>query len=92
MAKKTTPRPAAKKSAAKKSAAKKSAPKNKGLQFTIDIGQRELTPREVSSLGNEIAKQAIQSLRGKGDATVAKEPYVRIIFVKSVPHAKVIKK
>jgi hypothetical protein len=86
MAKKTTPRPAA-----KKSTAKKSPPKNKGLQFTIDVGKVEFTDQEVSSLGNEIAKQALNALRKTGGGAVAREPYVRILHVKSLPHAKVIK-
>jgi hypothetical protein len=86
MAKKTTPPPAA-----KKSTAKKSAPKNKGLQFTIDIGKMELTDQEVNSLGNEIAKQAVQSVRKTSSGGVAKEPYVQILHVKALPHAKVIK-
>lgn len=55
-------------------------------QFTIDLGEIELTDEEVSNLGN----LAIESVRKKsGSAAILKEPYVRVLHVKAI-HTKAI--
>ncbi|HEV7909708.1 MAG TPA: hypothetical protein VGP28_01160 [Methylocella sp.] len=59
-------------------------------QFTIDLGEIELTDEEVSNLGNELVKLAIESVRKKsGSAAILKEPYVRVLHVKAI-HTKAI--
>lgn len=65
--------------------------KNKGHQFTVDLRNTELTDEEVRSLGNEITRLAVQSVGAKGDVEAKREPYVEIIFVKSMPHGKSIR-
>lgn len=56
-----------------------------GTRFTVDLSEVELTDEEVSSLKNKITKAAVESARGKGHAE-RRPPYVRIVFVKSVPN------
>ena len=57
------------------------------MQFTVDLGQVEMTDEEVNALQNQITKLAIECVRQKDSgAAVKKEPYPKVIitFVRSV--------
>ena len=53
-------------------------------QFTVDIGQMELTDEEVNAFQNEITKLAVDWVKQKGSARRKKEPFVKIIFVRAI--------
>jgi hypothetical protein len=57
-------------------------------QFTLDLGAMELTDDEVNALQNQITRLAVEFMRQeRAIAPVPdrrREPYVKIIFVKSV--------
>jgi hypothetical protein len=73
--------------------AKKSSPDDpEGTQFIVDLGQVELTDDEVEAVQNKITKVALEFARKRrAPAASRKEPYVRILHVKTT-HVRSIKK
>jgi hypothetical protein len=56
-----------------------------GTQFVVDLGQVQLTDDEVEAVQNQITKVALEFARKKGaPAAKRKEPYVRILHVKTI--------
>ncbi|HXN88966.1 MAG TPA: hypothetical protein VN890_06400 [Methylocella sp.] len=55
-------------------------------QFTVDLGQIDLTDEEVNSLQNQITKLAAEFALTKADpaARPKKEPFVKITFVRAI--------
>ena len=64
-----------------------------GLQFTVDLGKIELTDEEVGNLRNEIARLAVEAARKQVGSVLkkGKEPFIKILHVKALPHAKTIR-
>jgi hypothetical protein len=55
-------------------------------QFTVDLGETELTDEEVSAIQHEITRLAVELVqRKRSDGTdKTREPFVKIVFVKAV--------
>jgi hypothetical protein len=63
-----------------------------GTQFVVDLGQIELTDEDVEGVQNEITRVALAFARQKNaPAAKKKEPYVRILHVKTT-HVRTVKK
>jgi hypothetical protein len=68
--------------------------KPNGTRFVVDLDNVDLTDQEVEAVQNQIARTALQvaqSKAGSGATGRKKEPYVKIIHVKTV-HVRTIKK
>ena len=60
---------------------KKAASKDTGSsQFTVDLGQIDLTDEELNGFKNQITKLAVESLRKKRK----RGPFIKILHVRTI--------
>lgn len=58
------------------------------VQFSVEIGDVDLSDADMKGIQNQITKAILGSVRQKSTAKSTakkKEPYVKILFVKAIP-------
>jgi len=64
------------------------APARSEMQLTVEVGDVKLTAADMKGIRNRITKAILGSVRETAAAQAAgkkKEPYVKILHVKSIP-------